>query len=383
MHKRRYLSLGGVNLHDAVCMQPAAPRSALVSVDDENVREEVRRAAAAADCAIDEPGTDIARTQWTRADLVILDAASAQRCVDAGLPRRPSVVVVCDGEPALADWQSASAVGADTVVALPHDESVLVDALAAQPDSTSGDGIVVAVVGGCGGAGASTFAAALAVAGDRSSVRPATLLVDGDGGGGGIDVLLGIENQQGVRWPGLVLEGGRVSATALHNALPTVESHTAVLSCGRGAEAGDPSSVAVAAVLDAGRSAGDLVVCDVPRRFGGETDAFLESADLVVLVVPAELRASAAAESVAVYVGERTSNLGLVVRGPAPGGLRGSDVARALGLPLLASMRAEPRLADTVESGGFRLRRKGPLRGAAESVLDVLAARPGVGRWAA
>ena len=355
----------------------------MVSVDDDNLREEVRRSAAAADSALDEPGTEMGRSQWTRADVLILDAASAQRCVAAGFPRRPAVVVVCDGEPTLTDWQSASSVGADAVIALPLDASALVDVLAAQPDSSSGDGIVVAVVGGCGGAGASTFAAALALAGDATSLCPATLLIDGDGDGGGLDLLLGIENQQGLRWPGLVLEGGRVSATALHNAMPTVGSGAAVLSCGRGADATDPSPVAVSAVLEAGRGAGDLVICDVPRRYGGHTDAFLEAADLVVLVVPAQLRASAAAESVAAYIGERNSNQGLVVRGPAPGGLCGSDVAQALGLPLLASMRAEPRLADAVESGGFRLRRRGPLRAAAESVLQVLADRPGFGRWAA
>ena len=63
---------------------------------------------------------------------------------------------------------------------------------------------VLAVVGGSGGVGASTFAAALATA-----AAPATL-IDLDPVSGGIDVLLGIEDVPGARWSGLRLEGGRL-----------------------------------------------------------------------------------------------------------------------------------------------------------------------------
>ncbi|KAA0024453.1 septum site-determining protein Ssd [Antrihabitans cavernicola] len=364
-------------------MDSSTDATALVSVDDAALREDVRRTAAAADCALAEPTGEIDRTSWTRAQLVVLDAVAAQRCARLGLQRRHGVVVVCNGEPTLPDWQSASAIGAESVLALPHDEARLVDVLGAQPEAGSGEGIVVAVAGGIGGAGASTFAATLALLADATEVRPATLLVDGDGAGGGIDLLLGVEERGGLRWPGLVLEGGRVAASALHNALPQVGDHLAVLACGRGESAGDPGHIAIQAVLEAARGAGDFVVCDVPRRHRGETDAMLEAADLVLLTVPAELRASAAAEAVATYIGERNANQGLIVRGPAPGGLSGADIASALGLPLLAAMRPEPRLADTVELGGLRLRRRGPLRTAAQSVLDVIAARPATRRWVA
>jgi hypothetical protein len=69
-------------------------------------------------------------------------------------------------------------------------------------------------------------------------------------------------------------------------------------------------------------------------------------------------------------------NVGLVVRGPSPGGLRAVDVARAAGLPLLATMRAEPHLMRRLERGGLQLGRRTALAGAARRVLAVLHSQP-------
>jgi hypothetical protein len=68
-------------------------------------------------------------------------------------------------------------------------------------------------------------------------------------------------------------------------------------------------------------------------------------------------------------------NVGLVVRGPAPGGLRADEVAAIAGVPLLASMRPHPRLAEQLEHGGLRLARRSALAVAARRVLAVLSAR--------
>lgn len=69
-------------------------------------------------------------------------------------------------------------------------------------------------------------------------------------------------------------------------------------------------------------------------------------------------------------------NLGLVVRGPSPGGLRAAEIADVTGLPLLASIRAQPQLAEQAERGGLRLSGRSALTVAARRVLAVL---PGVG----
>ncbi|PND50890.1 hypothetical protein CQZ88_17000, partial [Rhodococcus sp. ENV425] len=86
---------------------------------------------------------------------------------------------------------------------------------------------------------------------------------------------------------------------------------------------------------------------------------------------------------VAGWVAEQNTNQGIVVRGPAPGGLRGRDVADVVGLPLITTMRAQPGLAAALERGGLRLGRRSPLVHAAESVLDVLTGPEPGSRWAA
>ena len=86
-----------------------------------------------------------------------------------------------------------------------------------------------------------------------------------------------------------------------------------------------------------------------PRAIAKARDS---AADLVVLVLPAELRAVTSAEAVAAEISSRNANVGLVVRGPAPGGLRAADIAAALDLSLLTTMRAEPGLAERLERGG-------------------------------
>jgi hypothetical protein len=40
-----------------------------------------------------------------------------------------------------------------------------------------------------------------------------------------------------------------------------------------------------------------------------------------------------------------------VVRRPAPGGLKAREIARALGLPLVGTLRPEPELARDLERG--------------------------------
>ena len=375
---------------------PIAP--ALVLVRDDRLRAEVRRVAAAAERVTDERVMPVGRHAWAGAGMVILDTAAAVSATVAGCPRRSGVVLVTEGEPAVPDWQAATAVGAERVVALPSGAVALVEQFAEHAESRTGEGIVVAVVGAGGGAGASTLAAAIALRGAARRVRRDTVLIDGAPLDGGIDLVLGMENVPGLRWPDLIIEDGRVSAAALHNALPAASAGLAVLSCGRArpaaagqgrsptvsaAEAEPPrigrpstelSPAAVRAVIESGRDAGDLVVCDVSSERGPAADAMLDAADLVVLIVPARLRSIAAAEVVSAYLGERNPNRGLVVRGPAPGGLRGAEVAELLGLPLLAAVRGQAGLASRLERGGLSVRRRGPLRDAADAVLAMVGA---------
>ena len=352
---------------------------ALVLIADGELLDDVLRLAAAAGCELERvPDAAAARLRWSSAPLVVLDEAAARACAHAGLARRQRIVVVSRGEPPGELWQHAVVVGAEHVIALPDAEGWLVSALADAAEGVRHRGRVVAVVGGRGGAGASVLATAVAVAGMTDGER--VMLVDCDPLGGGLDLLLGAEDVQGLRWPDLTLSEGRVPSASLRAALPRPAlgggpGELTVLSCDRGGSGPRPG--AVASVLDAGRRAGETVVCDVPRYPTEAALAALDRADLTVLLVPAEVRSTAAAARVAGLLRQRGSSVQLVVRGPSPGGLSPRDVAAALGLPLLHAMRPQQGLGRSLDQGTPPGTRKGPLANAARAVLDELHSQAG------
>lgn len=350
----------------------AAARRPVLLMAPGGVADEVSRLAAAAGCELHRI-SDVGslREQWSCAPLLLLDPAAATASAGAGLPRRDGVVIVCaDAGPDA--WRCAVTVGAQHVAVLPDAEAWLVGALADAVQAPAQPGRVLAVVGGRGGAGASVFATAVAVVLAGSGRR--AMLVDCDALGGGLDLAVGAEKIEGQRWSGLSLGGGRVPASALHAALPTARLGgritLTVLSCDR--DGPGPDGVAVRTVCDAGRRAGETVICDVPRYPCEPGTAALETADLAVLVVPAEVRACAAAAAVATRVLRYGVGLHLVVRGPAPGGITPRDVSRALNLPVLAAMRPQPGLAGALDRGAVPGRSRGPLATAARQVLAAL-----------
>lgn len=221
-------------------------------------------------------------------------------------------------------------------------------------------GRVVGVVGARGGAGASTLAALVA---SRGSRRTATALVDLDTAAGGIDVLVGVEDARGARWPDLAhargdLDGGDVLAL-----LPRW-SRVAVLSADRGRPA--PLDVAVAGdVLRALAAVTGLVVLDLARAMvlAGEAPP----CDRIAVVAPRDLRAVAGALALRAALLATGADVGLVVRGPAPGGLGVAELAEAVDLPVLWAGRAGRSLARAGEQG--LVPGRGPAGRAADAVL--------------
>lgn len=344
----------------------------LALVADPVLREDVDRVCAAAGVPVVHVAEPSSRKVWTEAAAIVLDVTAAQRCAERALPRRARVVLVARAEPWAADWQAAIAVGAQRVLTLPVEDGDLMAELAEAAECVHDDGsrgAVVAVIAGRGGAGASVFATALA------RVAPDALLLDADPWSGGIDLVVGGEAETGLRWPDLELRGGRLSYAALRDALPRVQG-VCVLSGSRGG--GDVAAVPLGAVIDAGSRGGATVVCDVPRRCTAAAETALAAADLVVLMASADVRSCAAAGVVAQWVSTVNPNVGVVVRGPSPGGLRSAEVAGIVGLPLLAAMRPQPGLATTLERGGLRIARRSPLACAARKVLAVLQQHPAV-----
>lgn len=318
------------------------------------VVEAVRAAAAAAGVPVVlRPDVESAGPLWLTAPLVLLgdDAAGP------GVPvRRPGVVLVCPGISPDAVFRAALRVGAEQCLRVPDERDALLERLVVVADPGVGSGTVLAVVGGRGGAGASTLAACLAATAARDRTA---ILVDLDPVGSGADAVLGCEGSEGLRWPDLDGVRGPVRGTVLQQGLPSVDG-VAVLSWGS-RPALEPRPAAVESVLDAARRHCDLVVVDLPRAPGPAALAALTRTDAVVLLVPAEVRATLAAARVLAQVRPLVPDVRLVVRGPAPGGLVPEQVGDALGLAVDAALRPEPGLAAALDRGDMPSPR-GPLR---------------------
>jgi secretion/DNA translocation related CpaE-like protein len=350
------------------------PQRPLVITSDDDVLDDLVRIGLTAGCEV-EVAADAgsARRSWTTAAAVVVGFDAAVACARARLPRRPGVVLLGDDLDDAGIWQLGVEVGAEHVVFLPDGEKWLVEMLAEAVEPSGGSGDLIAVVGGRGGAGATTLASALAVTASRVGRR--VLLVDGDPLGGGVDLVFGGESTAGIRWPDLGETRGRVPGAALTGALPRM-SELSVLSWDRGDVLRVPPE-AMEAVLEAGRRSCDLVVVDLPRALDDAGRIVLSLASLILLVVPAEVRATAAATRVATQLAPFCGDLRVVVRGPSPSGLGADQIADALGLPLAGFLRPEQGLEVDLERGeppGGRSR--SPLSALCEALLaDFLPAR--------
>lgn len=339
----------------------------LVATADPVVLDDALRWAAAVG-ATPEVASDAvaARRAWGTASAVLVAADVAPALARTAPPRRDGVLVLDTGAsaaPADAVWRDAVVLGAAAVLDRSDEEEVLAR-LGALLDG-GGEAACLAVVGATGGAGASTLAAAVAVEAARRSHRP--VLVDADARGAGVDLVLGAERTEGVRWPALGGADGHVGASRLAGLLPRHQG-VAVLACARD---GAPVPVEVAPdVLAAAARAFDVVVGDVPRHLDALGAAVLARCEGAVVLVPEDVRCVAAARVVVGAVSAHVPRV-LLVTVRRRGGVGSGPVAEALRLPVVARVSPDRRLRADVDHG------RGPgrsrtLRRAAGQVLDVL-----------
>jgi secretion/DNA translocation related CpaE-like protein len=350
---------------------PGGPRARrpLVITGDDELLDDLLRFAAAGGTEVDvAPDPTGARGHFTTAPLVVLGADQVGACLRARLPRRADVVIVARADRDADPWEHAAAVGAAHVAILPAAQSWLVERFAGSHQAGA-PAAVVAVLGGRGGAGASVLAAGLAVTAANCGHR--VLLVDADPLGGGLDLVLGWEDDGGIRWPELTGTSGRLDAASLVGALPG-RGDLAVLSFDRRQSTAAPPE-AMTAVLAAGRNARDLVVVDLPRHLDPAAVVALQAADQGLLVVPAEVRAATAAARVASAAAAHCGRLRLVVRGPSPGRLGAEEISASLRLPLAGTLRPEVGLPATLEAGlPPTATGRGPLAGLCRRLVSEL-----------
>lgn len=326
------------------------PASPLFVTDDELLLADLVRLAAAAGVAPEiARDTGAALRSWSSAPLVLVGADRAADLARGRLPRRGAVHVVGRGTLDDAVFRHALGIGAESVAGLPTSEAWLVELLTDAGDGTSTSALTIGVVGGAGGVGATVFAAALAQA---FATQLRTLVVDADALGAGIDRVLGLERADGIRWDALMQATGRLSARSLREALPR-RGRLSVLGWPVDRHAQLPV-FAMREALSAAQRGFDAVVVDVPRHPDPAAEEVLARCDCVVLVSTVTVPAVAATARVARRLPPGPGN-GLVLRGSAAG-IATHEVARLVGLPVLAVMGDQRGLDEAINLG------VGPLR---------------------
>lgn len=335
--------------------------SALLLTRDAILREEVVRVASASGVEILAPSDlDTAAVEWRQAPLVVVGADAAAEVADRRWARRGGVLVASWGPAAEAVFRPSLDLGAEAVLQMPSDAPRLAERLADAGEGRVSRAVVVGVIGGSGGAGATTFALGLAQVAAR--VRR-VLLVDTDTLGPGLDALLSTTEVPGARWSDMHGSAGRLSGRTLREALPSVGSLPFLTWSGTGRT---PSAQLLGEVIASARRANDLVVLDLPRALDPLVAEALGACDLVLVVVrPTPDGVSSAQRLIAQ----------LPDRGRARAILRGREypVVGELGIPVVVRMRDHRGIDEAVALGLGPLRtRRGPLARGIESVVDRL-----------
>ena len=321
-----------------------SPRILVMSSDEELI-DHVLGLAAAHGVEVhvaSDPGA--ARGRWQSARLVLIGADHAHAACDQELPRRSGVVIVCTEDDDTL-WQTGVALGAEHVVHLPEGERWLLDRLAQAIETPRSDGAVISVLPASGGAGASTFAVTTA----RCLARQLrTVVIDADAIGGGLELVMGLEDAEGVRWADLADTRGRLSPATLADALPKTDA-VSVLSWSR---FGPTTLVegAFASVVDAAIKAFDVVVIDLPRDIGADGEYALSRSTRACVVATTRIRSVFAAGRILEQVTRQVSDTRLVVRSD-PRGVGPDVITQAVGQREAARLPFSARLATLADSG--------------------------------
>ncbi len=344
----------------------------LVSGDPLLLADLQRLAAAAGSVPVVAEDADSALARWASSPLVLVGEDLARVLAAVAPERRDGVHLVARESVLDHPYRDALALGAETVATLPEAAGQLVALLAEADEGVAGPGVTVGVVPGCGGAGASVFATALAR--DLCGHAP-TVLVDGDPLGAGVDRILGMDREDGIRWDALLQGSGRLSGRALREALPRLDELRVLAWPAR--PGGALEAAPAREVLAAARRGFTHVVLDAPRHADPVTRDLLGRCDRLVVVSTRSVPAVVAAARTVDRLPEGPAR-GLVVRG-GKGGVSAEAAAGALGLPLLTQMGNQRGLDESVDLGAGPVRSpRGPLPRSARVVARWARGEAGV-----
>ncbi|UMG94018.1 septum site-determining protein Ssd [Nocardioides sp. TF02-7] len=265
----------------ATTHDPVSPAPLILTADEELLAQLLPLAAAADVVPVTAHDPLAALATWSRAPAVLVGADLAEAVARIAPDRRRHVYVVAHRTVPDELFRTALHIGAEQVVDLQRSAAWLVELLADLTERQPARGRVIGVIGGSGGAGATTFACAL---GQWAAAHDDTVLLDCDPQGPGLDRMLGLERTDGFRWDALCQTTGRLSARALREALPR-RGRLGVLSWYAEARPQSLQAFAVREALSAARRGHRTVVVDLPRSPDRLVDELAARCDRLVLLV--------------------------------------------------------------------------------------------------
>lgn len=344
--------------------------SPLLITRDPSLRDEVARLAAAAGVSPEVAADPAAALRsWTAASVVLVGADLGAEVVSVAPPRRPGVYVVGWGRLPDEMFRVAVGLGAEHVAELPRSDAWALELLADSGEQQDRHGVSIGVIGGSGGAGATTFAGALASVAAHQS---ATCLIDTDPLGPGVDRVLGMDDREGVRWDALEQTSGRMGARSLREALPCRDD-LRVLTWTTGL-AGPLQPFAVREAMSAAARGHDTVVLDLARNGGDLAEELMARCQHLVVLVRASVPGLASAARFVAGARE-TGPVTLVLRG---NGVDAAEAGRVVGAPVAVAMSDQRGLDECFDLGVGPIRSKRcVLARAAEETLGLLRAQSG------
>ncbi|WP_309074793.1 septum site-determining protein Ssd [Paenarthrobacter sp.] len=342
------------------------PRDAvgiLLVSGDPYLQEEAKRIVAAAGGSL-RTAVDVTEAVhgWDNADVVLVGSDIRE------LPPRRRAPTVLLGKASEGDglWRLAAALGAERVAVLPEAAAWLAEHLSMSGSPDPG-GTVIGIIGGSGGAGATTTAIWLAQAAAGHGVS--TLLIDGDRWGGGLELAVTAEEIPGLRWPDFAETRGSIDPSQFRDSLPVAGGFAYLSWPGNREPVHIPTAGAVAAVVDAARRSFELVLVDIGRS-GEGLGTLAWDCDRILLLSKAHLKCAVAAARVLNEL--PPIDAGLLVRGTGAAFVDAPLISESLGLPLLGILPEVRGVEAGTELGRLlELGRRKPISRFADSVLEL------------
>ena len=279
----------------------------------------------------------------------IFDVSNAYRvfvasdCVEVPISH-DEVVLVVVGTTGPETWRQAAKLSANHIAVIPDSREWLVEHLSAPASKL---GMCVGVIPGAGGAGASLLSCGLAF--HARQFFNDVVLIDLDENSAGLDIILGIEAQSGMRWQDFYTLTGSISGSDILRALPSRDG-VALLTHNESETKVD--DFLPTTIIEQLRSTSELVIIDLPRFSNGKTMVdILRQCDLVLVATPSTVRGSASTKKAIAVLAKHATAIELVVRNLPGTNLDALRIAQSIDVPLAGVINSDPRIVEQIEQG--------------------------------